>query len=318
MVKYLSYYIKKITMLRVDRSRGIAPYQPLLILSLLETIEQGLTVQNKFFLGPELISVFIKYRNQLSSSIHQADPAQPFFHMSKKKGSFWHLKPKAGHEHMLSSKIRLNSLKLLRENVEYGYFDSELFRLLQDPISRNSLTAALVQKWFPDKLDEISNLLQIRSFERLRRSLKEAGGAVYSVEDSADDIGMVVRDAAFRRNIVSLYEQRCAFCKVRVIDRDHNNIVDGAHIKPFSEFRDNLLNNGISLCKNHHWAFDRGWFGINDNYEILIPSDRFHEESPQHTRPMKDFAGEVITLPLREEHYPRPEALQWHRDRWGI
>jgi len=36
--------------------------------------------------------------------------------------------------------------------------------------------------------------------------------------------------------------------------------------------------NGLALCKNHHWAFDRGWFGVDDDCRIVIPWDRFIEE----------------------------------------
>ncbi|WP_396336459.1 HNH endonuclease [Fischerella sp. JS2] len=30
-----------------------------------------------------------------------------------------------------------------------------------------------------------------------------------------------------------------------------------------AEFYDNIIINGISFCKNHHWAFDRSWFTVN-------------------------------------------------------
>lgn len=63
------------------------------------------------------------------------------------------------------------------------------------------------------------------------------------------------------------------------------NIVDGAHIKPFAKFSDNRIDNGISLCKNHHWAFDKGLFTIYDNYKIIV-SNNFQEESP-NSKPMK-------------------------------
>jgi len=61
-----------------------------------------------------------------------------------------------------------------------------------------------------------------------------------------------VRSAAFGRVVVSLHEQRCTFCKLKIISQDSQNTVDGAHIKPFSEFRNDRFDNGISLCKNHH------------------------------------------------------------------
>ena len=96
------------------------------------------------------------------------------------------------------------------------------------------------------------------------------------------------------------------------------NIVDGSHILPFAEFRDDRFDNGISLCKNHHWAFDRGWFSIDDNYRIIIAKERLHEEPSEHTRQMQDFHGEQILLPTKAEYEPRLAALEWHRKHWGI
>jgi len=71
-----------------------------------------------------------------------------------------------------------------------------------------------------------------------------------------------------------------------------------------------LLKNAIALCKNHHWAFDRGWFGIDDNYRIIVVSD-LKEESP-NAKQMKDYHNEMILLPSSEKYYPSIEALQWH------
>ncbi len=311
MKKDLAYYSKKFIQLRVDRSRGQAPYQPLLLLSLIELVEQGLVRENRFPISPELISVFIKYRNQLSSAFYRADLAQPFFHMSRKEGTFWHLVPKTGHENVIRSGGKLNTLNKLRENVQYGHFDDELFELLQNPIQRNSLIINLINKWFPDNFAQIKKLLQIHSFEQLQQSLRESGGAIYTDEED-DELETEVRNAAFRRNLLALYDQRCAFCKLRVVSiNNEKNIVDGAHIMPFSKFRDNRYTNGLALCKNHHWAFDHGWFSIDDDYTILI-SNGLQEESP-HATPMRNFHGKQIWLPLQEQYRPRLEALRWHR-----
>jgi putative restriction endonuclease len=104
---------------------------------------------------------------------------------------------------------------------------------------------------------------------------------------------------------------RCAFCRLKVMRNITQNIVDGSHIKPFSKFYDNQINNGISLCKNHHWAFDQGWFAIDDNYRIIVAND-LEEESP-NAKPMKDFHSQTILLPTAEQYLPRLESLQWHR-----
>ncbi|MEM9265401.1 MAG: HNH endonuclease, partial [Cyanobacteria bacterium P01_F01_bin.13] len=254
MAKDFKYYSHKFKKLRVDHSRGTAPYQPLLLLALLELIDQGIVTGNQFKVSPELISIFIQYRDQLSLPKFKADPAQPFYHMSRPKNAFWHLMPKAGHELILESKVRLNTLRKLRDHIEYGFLDSELFELLKSRVTRSSFIAEILQTWFPSKRDMLEELFQVNSFEQFRWSLREKGGAVYSTEELSkeEEADAIVRDAAFRRNVISLYDQRCVFCRLKVISYSNENIVDGAHIKPFSTFRDDRYTNGLALCKNHH------------------------------------------------------------------
>ena len=131
--------------------------------------------------------------------------------------------------------------------------------------------------------------------------------------EQEDEQTALVRDGAFRRIVTSVYDYRCAFCGLQVFN-GLENIVDGAHIKPFSQFYDDRINNGLSLCKNHHWAFDRFWFTINDDYTILI-NRHLHEDSP-HTKPMSDFQGQPIFLPSSSQYYPHLESLAWHRQRF--
>ncbi len=73
------------------------------------------------------------------------------------------------------------------------------------------------------------------------------------------------------------------------------------------------MDNGISLCKNHHWAFDAGLFCINDDYTIRV-CEKFQEESPPGSKPMKGFHGEMLLVPSVENSFPRLEAIQWHRE----
>ena len=317
MAKDLSFYMKKFSKLRVDRAHGsVAPHKPILLLSVIELLQLGIIQRNQIFLSPELISTFLKYWTHLGSDIHRSDIALPFYHLTG--DGFWHLLPNPGFESTIAAKVKLKSLMALRNAVNYAYVDDDLFNLLYDSESRNYLITAIVQEWFPEREREFQNLYQVDAFQEFQLRLFEKGGETYSIEDLADEAKAVVRDAAFRKIVVSLYGQRCAFCGLRIISLDSQNIVDGAHIKPFSEFRDDRFDNGLALCKNHHWAFDRGWFGINEDYRIIIPHDRFTEESPQDTRPMKDFDGEPINLPTQATHYPRLESLDWHSQRWNI
>lgn len=321
MQKDLNYYINCFQNgLNVNTVGGKAPYQPLLLLSIIELIEQDLIQENKIYLSLELISTFAKFRSQLSTPNYQADLAQPFFFLSRSKRPFWYLQPKSGSENILESGVRLNRLNLLRKNIEYARLDIELFDLLKSPINRSTLVTAIVSKWFPDKVRQIQNLFQIHSFQEIRFSLRESG-AIYSTEMSDKEVKEfedIIRDTTFRKNIVSLYNQRCAFCKLRIISRDSGDIVDGAHIKPFSRFKDDHYTNGLALCKNHHWAFDHGWFSIDDDYRIIVPVDRIIEEPPADSKRMQEFHGELIHLPSDSDFYPNTGSLQWHREHWQI
>jgi putative restriction endonuclease len=317
MAKDLSFYVKKFSKLRVDRAHGsVAPHKPILLLSVIELFQQGTIQQNQIFLSPELISTFLKYWTHLGSDIHRSDIALPFYHLTG--DGFWNLSPNPGFEAVIAAKVKLKNLTALRNAVNYAYVDDDLFSFLCDSESRNYLITTIVQEWFPEKEIECRNLYKVDAFQEVQLRLFEKGGATYSINDLEDQEQVIVRGAAFRKIVVSLYNQRCTFCGLRVIGFDNQNIVDGAHIKPFSEFRDDYFDNGLALCKNHHWAFDRGWFSINEDYRITIPNGRFTEESPKDTKSMKEFDGEQIILPTKKTHYPRLESLLWHRQRWNI
>ena len=307
----LAYYCQKFSRLRVDRTRSIAPHKPILLLSVIELVEQGSLRQNQVFLSPELIATFLKFWSQLGSDNHRADIALPFFHL--RGDGLWYLKANPGYEEAIASRqVKLKTISTLTEAVKYAYLDNELFEHLQEPRSRFSLVNALITAWFSNKAGYIQQLWEVDAFQGESKQLRQRGGAIYQPEDLKDEARTVVRDAAFRRVIISVYEHRCAFCGLQVIDALGQNIVDGAHIKPFSLFYDERLDNGISLCKNHHWAFDHGWFTIDDDYTLLI-SESLREDS-LHATPMKEFNGERIWLPSNQQHYPRTEALRWHRE----
>ena len=318
MTKELSDYINKFSKLRRDtkKSRGSAPHKPTLLLSVIELIEEGKIRRNQIYLSPELIATFLKYWSNLVTTEHHSDIALPFFHLTGDK--FWHLMPNPGFEATISSRTKIRGLTALKNVVKYAYLDEDLFEYLQDSTSRMQLVGILIESYFSAKAQEFEQLYKVDELENIQLRLFEQGGAVYNTTELKDQDQIFVRNAAFRRIVVSLYQQHCAFCKLKIVSQDNQNIVDGAHIKPFAEFHDDLFDNGIALCKNHHWAFDRGWFGINDDYKIMVLNDRFLEETPKGMRSLQDFDGEMILLPNQETYKPRIDSLQWHRSFWKI
>lgn len=318
MPKNLSYYAKKFAKLNVNkhRERGAAPHKPVLLISVIELIEQGKLRLNQVPLSPELISTFLKYWRSLVRTDHRSDISLPFVHLTGDK--FWHLAFYPDSETATATGLGRKGVTAVRRIVQYAWLDPELFALLQDPGQRVILLRVLIDSWFSGRSHEIEQLSLIDEFESVKTQLLREGGATYNVDDLEDEENIVVRNGAFRKIVVSLYDQRCAFCGLRIISADGQDIVDGAHIKPFSEFRDDRFVNGLALCKNHHWAFDHGWFGVDDDYRIVIPQERFMEEPAVESREMVAFRGEVIGLPGEREFRPSLEGLRWHRERWKM
>ncbi|MBC1298412.1 HNH endonuclease, partial [Nostoc sp. UCD122] len=279
------------------------------LLSIIDLITQDLITDNHITISNELINTFKEYWEVLASSTFKgSDFALPFFHLKNDNGKFWHLKYSSGYEGG-----RPQTIPKLKEDVDYAHLDDELFYLIQDEISRQILIDALVSAWLPSEDNTIENFLTInQNFQDVPLKIAKI------IESSNLDTNPrwklrkeLVRNAFFRKVIVNIYDYKCAFCGLKVTKSVIQKIVDGAHIKPFSQFYDSRIHNGIALCKNHHWAFDRGWFAVDEQYKIIVSNDL--EEASPHAKPMKDFHGETILLPNTEQHFPELEALQWHR-----
>ena len=277
------------------KKRGNAPYQPLLLLSIIDLIAEGEIKINKIYVTDKLIGRFNQYRKLLSSNAFKGNLVLPFFHLKNSK--FWQLKFSD-----IYDGGRPQTIPKLKSDVDYALLDDNLFRLLQNDNGRQQLVDTLLEVYFTsssqnqDKVVEINNILLESTLEEKKAYLKQS----------------VVRNAIFRKSVVYLYNYSCAFCRMKVQSAIRQNIVDGAYIKPFNIFNDNNIGNGISLCKNHHWAFNNGLFSVDRDYKIIVAKS-FAEHSP-YAKSIKQFEQEKLLLPTSIEYFPKLDALEWHRN----
>ena len=98
----------------------------------------------------------------------------------------------------------VNTLTIL---IEYAYLDPELFAMLQNVGDRSVLIMTLLDKWFPDKQEQIKKLFQKDTFKEFQDRLRESGGKVYKVDDNEvkDENIVIVQDVAFRQNVIANY-----------------------------------------------------------------------------------------------------------------
>lgn len=117
-----------------------------------------------------------------------------------------------------------------------------------------------------------------------------------------------VRDEAFRQAVREVYPG-CALCGERREAPNGTVDLDAAHIYPKAEGGPDLLQNGLALCKRHHWAFDAGWFTVDSEYRLRVceaPALNGYEEFAK-------YDGKKFRLPDKEQHQPHPKYLAAHR-----
>lgn len=111
---------------------------------------------------------------------------------------------------------------------------------------------------------------------------------------------------AFRDIVVSAYDERCAICSLH-----HPELLDAAHIIADSDDRgEPVVQNGLSLCKIHHAAYDRGILGVSPDYLVRIRSDILRErDGPMLRHGLQELEGSKLLLPTRVADRPDKDRL---------
>lgn len=307
----LQKYVQKIEKLRIDRAHGTAPNKPVLLLAIIELIEQGQILENKISPSPNLFESFMKYWSVVTD--RRPNLALPFFHL--KRDRFWHLHANAEYETALRVVTQIKTFSRLREIVAYASLDSELFTLLTVPHDREVLRQTLIHTYFSEHKQAIEGILseteQIRVYrEELLRRVERTFSAQNHIKSVQTE--EPIRTAGFRQAIMRIYDYTCAICESRILTMDGESITEAAHIIPFNESRNDDVRNGISLCKSHHWAFEKGLIALDKNYKVIVSG--FTLERGPTEGLLTTLRGKLILLPDHEALYPAQEALKWHRE----
>ena len=310
----LQKYIQKMERLRRGEkgSEGPAPHKPLLLLAVIDLIRQGQIDENKIFPSPDLAEIFLKYWSKIIVG-RNPNFAMPFFHLKGDK--FWHLSPNTGQEDRLKKVRRIRKISDLLEIVNHASLDAEFFILLTNSQDREVIRQTLVNKYFPDFKPVIESLLaeeqQIGEYGQLLiREVAEHPFVHQVVPEPIKE--NPIRSTAFRREIMRMYDYTCAVCRLRIVTMDGESATEAAHIIPWGIAQNDDVRNGISLCKLHHWAFDKGLISLSKTYRVMV-SDFISEEGPTELM-LRELSKKGILLPEHKLLYPAQDALTWHRE----
>jgi putative restriction endonuclease len=317
-VNYLSYYLSRLTKLKVDTrlvggARLQSPYKPALLLAVLEGVEEGLIGGNRIVITPELITAFKAYCQLLSPGPeYVARPFQlPFFHL--RSSGFWHLHARPGRELVLTSSKSVRSFGHLRDVIAYASVDTALWDLLVQPVTREEIRQALLTRYFPLTRHFFRPRAGQEKLDDLGRQMLEEPAAVYKqVVDMADEAEVLVRSAVFSREVLRAYQSTCAVSGLQLLSTTGAApLLDACHIVPWSVSHDDTIGNGLALCPNLHRAFDRQLFWIDANYRVRV-AEGFGELSG-HEYGVQRFNGQQLRLPKVRAWWPRVENLAAQR-----
>jgi putative restriction endonuclease len=312
----LQFYIQKFKKLRVDRSHGVAPHKPILLLAVLQTYQMGSGGGDKVFLTPELVGLFKTNWSLLVRTQHDCRISYPFYHM--KSEGFWKLMPNPGYQNIERFEAIMKNINGLQAAVEFAMLDADLAQLMTDKESNLVLVHTLLNHYFPETKVNFSRseARQLQLFNSIEDKILNDSTVTYRQEMETliaekDEEEIFLRGSLFKREIPRLYNNTCCISGLRIHAVSQVSMVDACHIVPFSVSYDDTVTNGIALSPTLHRAFDRGLIGIDQNYCVTV-SEVFKEESSTHG--IRAFHGKEIFLPVSSKYFPAEENFAWHRE----
>ena len=142
----LQNYINLFQNLHVNKQKGkCAPHKAVMLISVMELIGEGCIKSNQIEFSEELEGRFKRnwQRYVGESDIFKPNAGTPFWHL--KSEPFWTLVPFIGGEDRIEFLKQSNpySPGTIRQNIKYAVIDKQLFMLMQNSVTRESLIKTL-------------------------------------------------------------------------------------------------------------------------------------------------------------------------------
>lgn len=116
------------------------------------------------------------------------------------------------------------------------------------------------------------------------------------------------RDKAFSAAVKTAYGHTCAMTGLRIINGGGRSEVQAAHIRPIQHQGPDSIRNGIALSGTIHWMFDRGLISVDDDFSLLLASNRLPDTIERLL-----VRDRKLLLPQRPDMCPHSKFLQYHR-----
>lgn len=117
-----------------------------------------------------------------------------------------------------------------------------------------------------------------------------------------------VHQREFREKVLKAYRNQCTLCQLK-----HAELLDAAHI--IGDKEDNgepVIENGLSLCKIHHSAFDQNIIGISPDFNVRIRQDILEEiDGLMLKYGLQYLNNSSLSLPNHKSDWPDRDRLEF-------
>lgn len=250
------------------------------------------------------VSILLEFRDPTSKGYFDVFPLHLFAQEGTQKGIVHTVRSKKGAEYRAKCDIAVEDLTATLNYAAYPDFNLEQEMFLG--ISRihffdSDRTQIHRLEW---KGEEDTSFQDVP----FGTSTFELGPAV-PYQPSQKGVKISIRkvrerpnQAAFKEGLKILYRGKCCVTGCQI-----EEVLEGAHIDPYSGPASDNLKNGLLLRADIHTLFDRHLIAVApEDYTIRLASEL--EEDPDYF-PLR---GKVIRLPNREDYHPDREALRRH------
>lgn len=168
-------------------------------------------------------------------------------------------------------------------------------------------------------LDEVSDVIVTDEAMKVIKTESDSLLSTFSAQDNNEEDNSfeesmgcsIFNSSLFHDLVMNAYQYRCAVTG-KVIRYKEGNVdlfnLEAAHIKPQAHQGTFLPCNGIALCRDMHFAFDKGFFCISDDYRVVVSEklkgNWFYEE----------YNGKKIFVPKEPFYRPLNIFLKHHRE----
>lgn len=152
---------------------------------------------------------------------------------------------------------------------------------------------------FEEKVESISDLSNTKTVidESVTKKV---------IETPDDVLADLFNASTFRDFVMTGYNNLCAITGTAIAYESYLNL-EAAHIKPKSHGGLYLPNNGIALCRDLHWAFDKGFFTFDDDLKM-----RIHPKV--NSEYLSKFEGTQLRIPQNPFFVPDLNNVHYHNE----